>query len=275
MYQSTSTYLEEIEPVAPLKAAEEQELARRYRDDGDVAAAQRLVRAHLRFVFKIAHSFRGYGLRFDDLVQEGNVGLLEAVRRFDPERGHRLISYAVHWIRAQMQAFVVQQFSLVRIGTSQVQRKLFYRLKRERLQLEREAGEPPDDETLAERLNVSVRSVRSMRTRLGGRDMSLDAKLFEDSDRTLGTSVAAAEATPEEEVAEAELTACVRERVPKLMEAHLDERERYILDLRLFRDEPWTLERIGQTLGITRERTRQLEARAKSKLRGGLEDLVA
>jgi len=270
-------YLEELNPVAPLSAEQERELARRYREEGDQSAAGRLVRAHLRFVYKVAHSFSGYGLPFEDLVQEGNIGLLEAVRRFEPERGHRLISYAVHWIRAQMQAYVVQHHSLVRIGTSQVQRKLFYRLRRTRdaISEEREDRRPPTDEELAKRLEVSRRSVTEMRKRLSGRDVSMDATVFDDSERTLSSSLAGGEPSPEESVADAELSRVVKERIPGLVESRLDERERYILGLRLFTEEPWTLERIGKTLGITRERTRQLEARAKVKLQTGLADLVA
>lgn len=275
--QSSSSYLEEAEQVRPLPADEEQALAKRFRDDGDQLAGHRLVRAHIRFVYKVAHSFRGYGLPFEDLVQEGNVGLLEAVRRFEPERGHRLISYAVHWIRAQMQAYVVQQYSLVRVGTSQVQRKLFYRLRRERGEMTEASasGEPPSDEQLAERLQVSKRSVTEMRKRLSGQDVSLDAKVFDDSERTWASAVPAGDATPEERTADAELSAELRARLPGLVADELDDRERYILERRIFMEEPWTLEHIGSTLGITRERTRQLEARAKAKLRVGLADLVA
>ena len=275
-----SEYLADPDPVDPLTREEEQELATRFQA-GEVEAGWRLVRAHLRFVYKVAHSFSGYGLRFDDLVQEGNVGLLEAVRRFDPSRGHRLISYAVHWIRAQMQAFVVQQHSMVRIGTSQVQRKLFYRMRREASTVRKERAaegrtdlEPTDDE-LAERLGVSGRSVTEMRKRLSGRDVSLDAQVFEDSPRSVVSTMPSEEPDPETAYADAELAAEVRSRIPALMERELDERERYILDLRLFQERPWTLEQVGKTLGITRERTRQLEARAKAKLQTQLLDLAA
>jgi RNA polymerase sigma-32 factor len=276
--QERSSYLEELKPESQLTALEEQELARGYQA-GDANAGQRLVRAHIRFVYRCAHSYRGYGLSFEDLVQEGNIGLLQAVRRFDPDRGFRLISYAVHWIRAQMQSYVVQQFSMVRIGTSQVQRKLFYRLRREAAAMQDESatGDAPDDDALAERLAVSPRSVTEMRKRLLSRDVSLDAKPFDDSDRTVASSVPSGDASPEEEFESAQLAKLVRDRVPGLLRSELDDRERYILDLRLFQDQgdSWTLERIGKTLGITRERTRQLEARAKAKLRQGLLDLVA
>ncbi len=278
--QMESTYIADSDPVAPLSLEEERDLAHRFQA-GDQAAGERLVRAHLRFVFKVAHSFGGYRLRFDDLVQEGNVGLLEAVKRFDPARGHRLISYAVHWIRAQMQAHVVRQHSLVRVGTSQVQRKLFYRLRRETASLRKDNAaqgrtdvEPTDSE-LAERLGVSPRSVTLMKSRLTGRDVSLDLPTFEDSSTALVSTLPSDAANPEEQYAAEELAFAVRERIPRLMEKELDERERYILDLRLFQERPWTLEQVGKTLGITRERTRQLEARAKAKLRTRLTDLAA
>ncbi len=275
-----SNYLADTHPVAPLSREEEHELSAKFQA-GDETAGWRLVRAHLRFVFKVAHSFSGYGLRFDDLVQEGNIGLLKAVRRFDPSRGNRLISYAVHWIRAQMQAYVVRQHSLVRLGTSQVQRKLFYRMRREAaaIRKERAAEGRTDleatDEELAERLGVSPRSVVEMRKRLSGRDVSLDAPVFDDSPRSVGSLVPSEDPDPETAFADAELAAQVRSRIPALMKAELDDRERYILDLRLFQERPWTLEQVGRTLGITRERTRQLEARAKTKLRTRLLDLAA
>lgn len=278
--QTESSYLADTAPVAPLTREEEQALAAAFQA-GDEEAGWRLVRAHLRFVYKVAHSFGGYGLRFDDLVQEGNVGLLEAVQRFDASKGNRLISYAVHWIRAQMQAFVVRQHSMVRIGTSQVQRKLFYRMRREAAAVRDERAaqgrtdlEPNDDE-LAERLGVSGRSVTEMRKRLSGRDVSLDAQVFDDSPRSVASTMPADGPDPEQAYASAELAAEVRERIPALMERELDERERYILDMRLFQERPWTLEAVGQTLGITRERTRQLEARAKRKLQTQLLDLAA
>lgn len=278
--QTESKYLADTDPVDPLSREEEQAMAGLFQA-GDQEAGWRLVRAHMRFVYKVAHSFGGYGLRFDDLVQEGNVGLLEAVRRFDASRGHRLISYAVHWIRAQMQAFVVQQHSMVRIGTSQVQRKLFYRMRREAASVRTERAaqgrtdlEPNDDE-LAERLGVSGRSVTEMRKRLSGRDMSLDAQVFDDSPQSVVSTMASEGPDPEEAYADAELAAEIRARIPALMDRELDERERYILDRRLLQERPWTLEAVGKTLGITRERTRQLEKRAKAKLQTQLMDLAA
>lgn len=271
-------------PAPPLSAEAERDLAERYHR-GDQEAGWLLVRAHMRFVFKVAHSFKGYGLRFDDLVQEGNVGLLEAVRRFEPDRGHRLISYAVHWIRAQMQAYIVQHHSIVRIGTSQVQRRLFYRLRREEEAVRRAgaeiagADEGPDagrtvTALVAERLAVSERSVTEMRKRLHSRDASLDTPVHDDADRRFAETLPSAGPSPETAFADAEVVAETRARVPGLLAAALDDRERYILDLRLFQDDPWTLEEIGRTLGITRERTRQLEARAKAKLRRSLADLA-
>ena len=256
---------------------QEKDLARRWRNEGEAAAAERLVLCNLRAVVKIAGEFKNQHVNFEDLVQEGNVGLLEAVKRFEPERGHRLISYAVHWIRAQMQAYVVQHHSMVRIGTSQVQRKLFYRLRRTREELtaEGEDGRPPTDGELAKRLGVSERSITSMRKRLYGRDVSLDATVFDDSERTYGAAIPGEDPSPEDHVADAELSRRVNERIPGLVDSKLDDRERYILGLRLFTEDPWTLERIGKTLGITRERTRQLESRAKAKLQTGLMDLVA
>ena len=273
----SNSYIDDNDPVAPLTVDEEQELARRYRDSGDAEACHKLVRANMRFVYKTAHSFKGYGLKFDDLVQEGMVGLLEAIKRFDPDRGHRLISYAVHWVRAQIQSHVIQQYSLVRIGTSQLQRKLFYRLRREEdaLDLEENVEDLSHDARLAKRFEVTERSIREMRKRLSGRDMSIDTPERDDSPWSIGQQLAASGANPESGAMQHEIIDEVRERVPGLLESQLNERERYILDLRLFQEKPWTLEAIGKTLGITRERTRQLEARAKKKLAGELDDLVA
>lgn len=276
MFAFENSYIDDHDPIAPLPAEEERELARRVRDHGDEEACHRLVRANMRFVYKVAHSFGGYGLRFEDLVQEGMVGLLEAIKRFDPERGTRLISYAVHWMRAQIQAHVIQQYSLVRVGTSQLQRRLFYRLRKAENELaaEEDDGELSADARLARHFEVTERSIRDMRKRLSGRDVSFETPDRDDGSAGLDNRLAADLPSPEETAIASELTCNVRDRLPGLLESSLDERERYILDLRLFEDKPWTLQAIGETLGITRERTRQLEARAKKKLAAGLSDLA-
>src|SRR5690349_18086963 len=180
---SLELYLSEINQFPLLTVEEEQNLARLYRRKGDSRAAHRLVTANLRFVVKVAYEYRSYGFKMADLIQEGNIGLMKAVQKFDPDKGIRLISYAVWWIRAYIQNYILKSWSLVKLGTTQAQRNLFFSLARTRRELEKMGpgeGNIVDAEEIARKLNVKASEVREMEQRMGGRDLSLDAPMGED-----------------------------------------------------------------------------------------------
>lgn len=267
-------YLASIQQFPILDRAEEQVLARRWRDDGDRAAADTLVQSHLRFVVKIALSYRGYGLRIADLVEEGNVGLLEAVRRFDPERNLRFMTYAAYWIRAFMLTYVLKHWSIVGMGTGPIQSRLFFRLQRERNRLtQADAGEHVGesfDGALAKTFETSEDRIRAMSGRLDGRDSSLDTPIYKDGEATMLDFIAAGESSQEDRFASAERDQRVRTCLARL-DGDLDARERVILEERLLGDDDTTLADLGRRLGLSRERVRQLEERLKKKLRRALE----
>lgn len=271
---SFRTYLNQLSKYEPIDRETEQRLARRWIKKRDPEAAQRLVCANLRFVVKIANTYKSYGLRMADLVEEGNVGLLEAVRRFDPDRGHRFMTYAAYWIRAYILAHILKQRTLVGVGTGPLQSKLFFRLARERARLSTVLTDGADiDQRLADTFGTTVARVQEMTGRLSGRDVSLDAQVGEDG-QTRGLDLLADEAAQtEEQCAEAERSELVRRRVGIAMR-DLTARERYIVEHRLLTDEGATLAEIGRHLGLSRERVRQIEERLKVKLQAQLSDLV-
>jgi RNA polymerase sigma-32 factor len=216
--------------------------------------------------------YRGYGFRISDLVEEGNIGLLEAVTRFDPSRNLRFMTYAAYWVRAYILAHVLKQFSMVGVGTGPLQSKLFFRLARERARLGAQLGEGDGSITgsLAAKFHTSETRVEEMAMRLDRRDASLDAPLFADGEATVLDSLRDERASQEDTTANAERDATVRRVVAGLWET-LDERERAIVDLRLLSDgDEATLADIGKQFGLSRERVRQLEARVKTKLRRAL-----
>ena len=271
-------YLTSIHQFAPLARADELSLARRYQRRHDTHAAEVLVHAHLRFVVKIANSYRGYGLRIEDLIEEGNIGLLEAVRRFDPDRGLRFMTYAAYWIRATILAHVLRQWSMVSMGTGPMQSRLFFRLARERAKLVTALGSDAEEskvtELLATKFGTNVERIRRMTGRLDGKDSSLDAAAFREGDVT-GIDLLTDEAVEDQEARTGRLERDRRVRVGLgAVEPDLDERERYILAHRLLSDEPDTLAQIGRKLRLSRERVRQLEERLKIKLRGALSELA-
>ncbi len=271
-------YLDQLARFEPLDRATEQKLARRWAKKGDVEAGHQLVRANLRFVVKIANGYRNYGLRVADLVEEGNVGLLEALRRFDPERGLRFMTYAAYWVRAYILAHVLKQRYLVGVGTGPMQSKLFFRLARERARLASSLGDAAGDldQRLAESFGTTVERVRAMTDRMGARDVSLDAELHggDEGDGRRGLDLLAdPDADVEGECAGEERDRLVRQRLQAAMRG-LDARERHIVRHRLLTDERVTLADIGRQLGVSRERVRQLEERLKAKLAPLLADLV-
>jgi len=266
-----NAYLNRIDRYALLTPAEERSLAERWRTAHDPAAARALVVGNLRFVVKIAFEYRTYGARLLDLIQEGNVGLLVAVERFNPERGVRLTTYAVWWIRAYIQEYIRRSWSLVRFGTTRAEQRCFYRLRRERQRLER-AGAKADPEKLAAALGIRVDELEAIESRITRRDLSLDDPAYVDTDETRGDRLADDHPSPESTLAERELSSQMRERIRAALDG-LDPRERAILSRRYLSPQPATLKQLGASFGISRERVRQLEARAKAKLRESLAPL--
>jgi RNA polymerase sigma-32 factor len=274
-------YVGEINRTSLLSREQEMELARRYVEHDDLQAAHKLVVANLRFVVKIAHEYRGYGLKLLDLVQEGNIGLMMAVKKFDPDKGYRLISYAVWWIRAYIQSFIMRSWSLVKLGTTQAQRKLFFKLRSEREKADRAAGagEFASTRELAERLSVEEADILDMEMRLGARDFSLDVDLQEGGRQTHLDLLVGGETSQEDHFATEEARHLLRGKVHEAME-HLNEKERYIVENRLMTDEPKTLQEIGRHFSISRERARQIEGNVIRKMRqalagSGLEPIAA
>jgi RNA polymerase sigma-32 factor len=266
-----SSYLSRIDRYSLLTPEEERRLALRWRRFGDRAAARALVLGNLRFVVKIAFEYRTYGARLLDLIQEGNVGLLVAVERFDPDRQVRLTTYAVWWIRAYIQEYIRRSWSMVRFGTTRAEQRCFYRLRRERQRLER-AGTKADPERLAAALGIRPTELEAIESRITRRDLSLDDPAYADTDETRGDRLADDHPGPESTLAERELSSLLRERIRDAL-GELDARERQILSERYLAAQPATLKQLGVSFGISRERVRQLEARAKAKLRRSLEPL--
>ncbi|HEX9241070.1 MAG TPA: RNA polymerase factor sigma-32, partial [Anaeromyxobacter sp.] len=243
-------------------------------------AAHRLVTANLRFVVKVAYEYRSYGFRIADLVQEGNIGLMKAVQKFDPDKGIRLISYAVWWIRAYIQNYILKSWSLVKLGTTQAQRKLFFSLARTRRELDRTSvqqgadSDGRDSEKVARKLRVKPSEVDEMARRMEGRDFSLDAPMGDDGGTTHVEFVPSATPSAHDELSGAEEQALVSGRVGAAL-AQLDRRERFIIEQRVMADRPMTLKELGDHFGFSRERARQLEIRAKEKLKQQLQALAA
>jgi RNA polymerase sigma-32 factor len=274
---SLAMYLAEINRYPLLTVDEEQRLARLFAKNGDLDAAHKLVTSNLRFVVKVAYEYRSYGIKMADLIQEGNIGLMKAVQKFDADKGIRLISYAVWWIRAFIQNYILKSWSLVKLGTTQAQRKLFFSLARTRRELEKFDGadvSPADEKAIAKKLRVKPGEVLEMQQRMEGRDLSLDAPMGEDGGSTHVDFVMDGADLPDAELAEQEERHIVQERVLEAL-GRLDPRERYIIEMRVMQDKPMTLKELGEHFGFSRERARQLEIRAKAKLEAELGELIS
>jgi len=265
-------YMAHINRFDLLTAEDEKRLARRLRDQDDLDAAHRLVCANLRFVVKVAHEYKGYGVRLLDLVQEGNIGLMKAVKKFDPERGIRLITYAVWWIRAYMQNFIMRSWSLVKIGTTQAQRKLFFKLGQTRNALRNLTGSE-DYEEIASELDVNQEVVLEMSQRLGQRDASLDLQIGREGDFSLMDTLADERDNQETSLIEAQSRSQMSVQIGKAL-ATLNPREKAIVEQRLLTEAPRTLQELADEYGISRERVRQVEQKALQKLKGSLGDLA-
>ncbi|MCS6838813.1 MAG: RNA polymerase factor sigma-32 [Bdellovibrionaceae bacterium] len=265
-------YLAEIRKYPLLSREEEFELAKRYYETKDREAAQRLITSNLRFVVKIASEYARFGLRLIDLIQEGNIGLLHALKEYNPYKGVRLITYAVWWIRGYIQEYLMKQYSLVKIGTTQTQKKLFYKLQKEKQNLDK-IVENGDLEELAQRWNISSEDIRSMMERMRGRDVSLSSPVDQDSDVSFLELQANETEALDEVLARQEEVAILKSRIEQVRH-RLTPKEQVILDERLLADEPVTLQEIADRYGITREAVRQTEARLVQKLRNMMQELV-
>jgi len=259
------TYFSDIARYPLLSRGEEHDLAVRVHDHEDPKAAQQLVLSNLRLVVKIAMEYKRVWTNLLDLIQEGNVGLLQAVRRFDPHRGVKLSSYSAYWIRAYILKYLIDNIRTVRIGSSRAERKLFFALNRAKRQLERE-GFKPEPLLLAERLDVKPEDVVSMERRLAQSDLSLDAPIGDEAgSSTLGDLQASGNDSAESIVSDFELRNAFRQHAEAFGKS-LDEREQLILWERLLADEPRTLQDIGEQLDLTRERVRQIEKKLIQRL---------
>jgi len=268
-YDPLQRYLSEIRRYPLLSREEEHELAVRYKEAGDVQAAYRLVTGNLRLVVLIAREYQRAFRQLIDLIQEGNIGLMEAVKKFDPYRGVRFPSYAAWWIRAYIIRYIMNNWRLVKIGTTQAQRKLFFNLQKEKQRLEAE-GFTPGPKLLAQRLDVKENEVIEMEQRLAARDLSVDTPIDSEGDATMLDFLPSNEATTEEKLANAEYQQRLAAKIREFGET-LTGKEKVIFDARLMTDEPSTLQEIGEQYKISRERVRQLEARLKKKLKAYLE----
>lgn len=263
-------YMAEIARYPLLTREQEKEIAIRYRETGDPKAAEALVTSNLRFVVKVASEYTKFGARLIDLVQEGNVGLMHAVKEFNPYKGTRLITYAVWWIRGYIQEFLMRQYSMVRIGTTATQRKLFYQLQREREKLEKMGIEGIHQ--LSGKLGVSEEEITDMQSRLSGRDVSLDAPVGEDGNsRLIDLQSEADPDALDENYGRKEQLAILSEKIEALRPT-LNEKEKFLLDARVLSDEPMTLQEIGDKYGTTREAVRQMENRLLEKIRKSVQE---
>ena len=270
-------YLSEIKKFPILTPEEEYMLAKRWTEHQDTDAAAKLVNSHLRLVAKIAMGYRGYGLPISELISEGNIGLMQGVKKFEPERGFRLATYAMWWIRASIQEFILRSWSLVKMGTTAAQKKLFFNLRRMKNRIEAfEEGDlkPEDVKKIATDLGVSEDDVVSMNRRMAmGGDTSLNVPLRDDSEGSWQDFLVDSEPLQDERVAEAEESRMRHELLIEAMQA-LNDRERHILTERRLTDDPKTLEELSQVYSVSRERIRQIEVRAFEKLQKALMNLA-
>ena len=269
---SMEHYLAELSNYPILSREEEYKLAMRYRKKRDLDSARKLITSNLRFVVKITNEYRNYGLNPMDLIQEGNIGLMQAVKRFDPTKGYRLISYAVWWIRAYIQNYIIKSWSLVKVGTTQAQRKLFYKLRSEKQKMD--IGDitlsSEDYKNLAKELGVSDQAVIEMDQRMGSKDLSLDAEINGDGEITHLDFLVDDLSNQEELVTRAQEEDEVKKGLETALKS-LKERERFVIENRILNDTPLTLEELGKKLNLSRERVRQIENTALKKIKTVLE----
>lgn len=273
-----SNYLNEIKKFPMLSAEEEYTLANRLSIHGDTEAAHQLVTSHLRLVAKLAMGYKGYGLPITDIISEGNVGLMQAVQKFDPEKGFRLATYALWWVKAAMQEYILRSWSLVKIGTTAVQKKLFFNLRRAKNQIQAyEDGDlnPENLDKISKQLNVPEKEVVNMNRRLSGADPSLNAKISTDdgSQTEWQDWIEADTPNQEEEYVEKEEDSIRKELISEALNI-LNERELDIVQTRRLSEETSTLEELSEKYDISRERVRQIEVRALEKIKEEIQKLM-
>jgi RNA polymerase sigma-32 factor len=263
---SLESYLTQINQFPLLTQEEEFKLATRYQKDNDIEAAQKLITSNLRFVVKVAFEYKSYGVKLLDLIQEGNIGLMMAVKKFDPYKGYRFISYAIWWIRAYIQNFIIKTWSLVKIGTTQAQKKLFYKIGKVRKALESDQDNEKKYEVLAKDLDVAKEEIMEMEQRMSARDLSLDAPFDEDHELTPLDLLQEGSVNQEDSL--------IAEQEKKLLQAEvvdamrrLNEKETFVIKNRIMAESPLTLQEIGDHLKLSRERVRQIESEALKKLK--------
>ncbi len=263
---SGEPYLREIKQFPLLTAEEEFKLATRYRKHNDREAAEKLVTSNLRFVVKVAFEYKTYGIKLLDLIQEGNIGLMMAVKKFNPYKGYRFISYAIWWIRAYIKSFIIKSWSLVKIGTTQAQKKLFYKIGKVRKALEENGESEAKYQHLASDLDVTQDDIIEMEQRMSARDFSLDSPLDDDHEITHLDLLQESSLNQEESFA-LEEEKKIREREVLSALKHLSDKEEYVIRNRIMSDSFLTLREIGNHLKLSRERVRQIESEALNKLR--------
>jgi RNA polymerase sigma-32 factor len=265
-------YISTVNRLPMLSAEEEASLARKLRDEGDLASAQKLVMSHLRLVVSIARGYLGYGLPHADLIQEGNIGLMKAVKRFDPEQGVRLVSYAMHWIKAEIHEYILRNWRMVKLATTKAQRKLFFNLRSHKTGLDTMTPEQVDD--LAASLNVKREEVIEMETRLSGRDIALDAPNDDDDDAKFAPiAYLSAEHSEPLKVLEAKQYDRLQSEGLELALSALDARARRIVEARWLANDDGsgaTLHELAEEFGVSAERIRQIEAAAMKKMKTAL-----
>jgi RNA polymerase sigma-32 factor len=265
-YDPLVSYLQEIQRYPLLTREEEQELAIRYREHGDKLAAYKLITSNLRLVVKIAMEFqKSWMISLLDLIQEGNIGLMQAVRKFDPYRGVKLSSYASYWIKAYILKFILDNWRLIKIGTTQAQRKLFFNLRKEKERLDR-LGFEPIPRLIAENLDVKEEDVIDMDRRMGAWEYSLESPVEEGSRYSHKDLLASTHQDSETVLADEQVRRLIRDKIAEL-KTTLKEKELYLLENRMLSDKPETLQEIGARWGVSRERVRQIEERLKKKIR--------
>ncbi len=265
-------YISAVNRLPMLTLEREQALARSFHDEGDLTAARELVMSHLRLVVSISRKYLGYGLPHADLIQEGNIGLMKAVKRFDPDRGVRLVSFALHWIKAEIHEFVLKNWRMVKVATTKAQRKLFFNLRS--MKPDAHTLTPDEVETIAEHLNVREKDVIEMETRFGGRDIALEPE-SDDSEGGFApiSYLSAAGGDPTEIIEQRQFDRLQGEGIAQALAA-LDPRSRRIVEARWLRDEDdggtLTLHDLAGEFGVSAERIRQIEAKALEKMKGSL-----
>jgi RNA polymerase sigma-32 factor len=271
---NVSRYIAKVQQIDRLSREDEHALACRYRETGDAGAAKALIEANLRYVVSIALSYRRYGVRVGDLISEGNVGLMIALKKFDPSRGTRFVTYAAHWIRAYVLDHVIRGWSIVGVGAGPLRSKVFFRLRRERAKILASTSDvDAANDQLAARFGTTTERLATFAQRLEARDVSLDAKVFDDGAATVIDTIPSMLPSQEDTFLSKERSDDVEARVRAAVR-ELDPRERFIVETRVMADgaDELSLAEIGRRLGVSRERARQLEARAKSKLKRRLEE---